>query len=303
MNLVIPFAFLFFCFISLTGQEREADHDWRKFFRIGIHHFENERYENAAYYFENADQILARTNNATTEERAKLYNFLGTAYARLNNEDKAAQNYLYSIEYLKTQHNALKYLADYYLKRKRFKLAIDFYNSYLTLQPADKSALLDLARSYAFSGNRDKAKLVLAQTGNPESEQIKNCEKIFYLKDYSGAVACYGTLRKEFPGYVNAHLALVNSLLLFKKNDEAEKAAETLYILFGDNTRYIWVYADLVHKQKKFPLAIKLLDEIIRLDISDNTAKQLKEMIIKEKGKYKDLKKDPTANEIRLYGH
>lgn len=196
--------------------------------------------------------------------------------AALGRRDEAANMYERAVAHGYSDKSAFAYLGAYFESYGRWVQAREYLAAYFARDKGDSEMHIRYAVVLARLQQRDKAKEILAAI-EPASapRKIEECEMLERQKKFREAYACFLAYRNSHPEREAGYLALYRTAQ--KRNDRGKmvEAAETLYWLFGDDTRYVWPLVEVRMAQRKFYEARVLLEEVVRAKGADSDAERL----------------------------
>lgn len=154
MDLSITSEVIDYLFTSTSGNtQAKMDSLAGSILGQGIDFYQSGEYEKAAKSFKAAAALSPSSDNAKS-----AYDYLGQAYVKLKDTDKAIRTYQEAIRIYPTDDTLRKNLGDIYLKEKMPEEALKEYEAAVNLNPNDDETRYSLGQSYLASGELDMAR-------------------------------------------------------------------------------------------------------------------------------------------------
>ncbi len=239
-------------------------------------HFERRRFLNTLDSLRVVLEMTAAEDAARMRTRLEAEILAAESLAALGRHDEAANMYERAIAHGYTQKNALAYLGNYFEARGQWPKARDYLAAYFAADKSDAQTHIRYAVVLARLYERGQAKDVLAaiepQTAGKKAEE---CELLERQKKLRQAYECFWDYRNTHPDREPGYLALYRISRQLRDREKQAQSAQTLYWLFGDDTRYIWPLIEVRLAERRFYDTRLLLEEVIRLKGKDSDAERL----------------------------
>lgn len=198
---------------------------------------------------------------------------LGQTYIRMGEYLKAEKilEQIYAVDSLNVMYNKYFALAAY--KALKHRKAVDLYEKYLTRNPGDLSAYLNLANAYGELKNEAGGikTLFLAKNRFPNNRivDLKLANSFFAARKYDEACRFY----KEYMAKYDTTMPILMNygICLYQTKNEQE-AVNVLEECYSDNPNdpYINFYLGVSHKKlANYDLAVKYLDFAIYISMPE----------------------------------
>lgn len=196
--------------------------------------------------------------------------------AALGRRDEAANMYEHAVVHGYSDKSAFAYLGTYFMAHGRWQQARSYLAAYFAQDKSDAETHIRYAVVVSRVHARDQAREILAAIEPASAPQkIEECDLLERQKKLREAYACFLAYRNSHPEREVGYLALYRTAKKRNDRDKMAEAAETLYWLFGDDTRYIWPLIEVRIAQRKFYDARVLLEEVVRAKGNDSDAERL----------------------------
>ncbi|HMV35183.1 MAG TPA: hypothetical protein PKW28_08790 [Turneriella sp.] len=267
--------FLFFVLsagISLPGQPVTPE----DFLERAREHFERRRFLNTLDSLRVVLQMTAAED--ATKNRTKLEAEILSAQslAALGRRDESANMYERAISHGYADKSALAYLGNYFEARGQWPKAREYLSAYFAADKGDAQTHIRYAVVLARLKERTQARELLAAiepaAGGKKAEE---CELLEKQKKLRQSFDCFWEYRNGHPDREAGYLALYRISRQLGDREKQAQSAQTLYWLFGDDTRYIWPLVEVRLAERRFYDARLLLEEVIRLKGKDSDAERL----------------------------
>jgi tetratricopeptide (TPR) repeat protein len=292
--------FLFFAFLtglSLSGQPVTPE----DFLARAYEHFERRRFLNTLdsvrVVLELTEAEDARKNRTKLEAEI----LAAQSLAALGRREEAANMYERAIAHGFADKGALAYVGNYFESRGDWAKAREYLAAYFTADKSDAQTHIGYAVVLARLNGRSQAKEVLsAIEPSIAGKRIEECDLLERQKKLRLAYDCFWQYRNSHPDREAGYLALYRVSQKLKDKARQLESAQTLYWLFGDDTRYIWPLIEVRLSERRFYAARLLLEEVIRLKGRDSDAERLLANLQRDAPEAMKKPFRATASEMRL---
>jgi len=267
------FLLLLLCAGSLLSAQPETAGD---FLESAREHFERRRFLNT---LDSLRVVLQMTvNDDAKKNRIKLEAEVLAAQSleALGRQDEAANMYERAVAHGYPDKRALAYLGRYFEAHAQWEKAREYLSAYFAADKSDAETHIRYAVVLARLKQRAQAKELLSaiEPAGP-GKKAEECELLEKQKKLRQAYDCFVAYRNSHPDREAGYLALYRIGRFLGDRQKQAQSAQTLYWLFGDDTRYIWPLVEVRLAERRFYDARLLLEEVIRLKGKDSDAERL----------------------------
>jgi len=245
----------------------------RNVFLINLHgliSFAEEDFYTSINYFKECIKI--KKSEKILEGIEGLYFNIAKSYLALNDQDRALENFIYSIEYDPNSIEKLEYIAKLYLVKEDYKNSLNYFNRLIVLDNSN-SKYLSLKSDILIRMNesemaKDVCNKIIEIDPNNYNAWNKLGNFSFEEGNYDDALEYFTWSNGILENNQGGLFGLARTYLHLKNIDDAKLACETLltqknikpetYILYGD---IFLVSGDFHSAEKYYKKSIKI-DEI-----------------------------------------
>lgn len=141
--------------------------------------------------------------------------------------------------------------------------------------PARLADIRETTSNKDLAGARSKLDALLAKTPNNPEALLINGNFLEYDGDTTGALAQYRKAITAKPGFLNAHLAAIGSLLKAGKNDEATKQLDALKNISPKHPQVYLFDAQINYQRKDYKTARESVQQLLRISPNNPSGLQM----------------------------
>jgi tetratricopeptide (TPR) repeat protein len=292
--------FLVFAFlsgVSLPGQPVTPE----DFLARAREHFERRRFLNTLDSLRVVLELTAAEDARNNRTKLEAEILAAQSLAALGRREEAANMYERAIAHGYADKSALAYLGNYFEARGQWQKAREYLAAYFNTDKGDAETHIRYAVVLARLKERVQAKELLSAIEPPAGgRKAEECEIFERQKKLRQAFDCFWQYRNSHPDREVAYLALYRISRQLGDRTKQLELAQTLYWLFGDDTRYVWPLIEVRLAERRFYAARLLLEEVIRVKGTDSDAERLLANLQRDAPEAMKKPFRATASEMRL---
>lgn len=266
-------------------------------------HYERRRFLNTLDSLRVVLQMTALEDATRNRTKLEAEILSARSLASLGRRDEAANMYERAIAHGFADKSALAYLGNYFEGRGQWAKARDYLSAYFAADKGDAQTHIRYAVVLARLKERAQAKELLAAIEPAAAgKKAEECELFEKQKKLRQAYECFWEYRNAQPDREAGYLALYRVSRQLKDREKQSQSAQTLYWLFGDDTRFIWPLVEVRLAERRFYDARLLLEEVIRLKGKDSDAERLLANLHRDAPEAMKKPFRATPAEMRLLG-
>jgi tetratricopeptide (TPR) repeat protein len=204
----------------------------------------------------------------TEPNDVELQREIAEAYFTFGKNKEAMAEYENLAKQFPNEYQLHEKIGELYLQNKNYSQAIPPFQKVLSLEPENTYAQLNLARSYNFSGEKEKALPLyhsFLSKRNDRKIQVELADLLFDLQKFPEAFSIFRQILIEQPGLWEVRFKLATGLYRQKEFELAARQLETLIQTRPDHPG-IWILAGYnALDQGDYPQAQKAFQKVLTL--------------------------------------